>query len=104
MVVTTDPVLVQPGATLSSPTRPAQKARVMFVTRTGDGSKTEVVLELSGGMGRGLTAPPGTVAEVGERLCYTTLTDGYVPPGTFPSRDDTPWTHGGPPTDGSAEF
>ncbi|WP_329107716.1 hypothetical protein OG792_04850 [Micromonospora sp. NBC_01699] len=99
MVVTTDPVLVQPGATLCSPTRPAQKARVVFVTRTGDGSKTEVVLELSGGMGRGLTAPPGTVPEVGERLCYTTLTDGYVPPGAFPSREDTPWTHGGPPTD-----
>ncbi|RKR90418.1 hypothetical protein BDK92_4790 [Micromonospora pisi] len=97
MLVTTDPVLFQPGTSLSSPTRPSQKARVVFVTPTGDGSKTEVVLELSGGMGRGLTAPPGTVPEVGERLCYTTLTDGYVPPGAFPTREETPWTHGGPP-------
>ncbi|MFI6758985.1 hypothetical protein ACIBF5_07545 [Micromonospora sp. NPDC050417] len=99
MLVTTDPILFQPGTGLSSPTRPSQKAKVVFVTPTGDGSKTEVVLELSGGMGRGLTAPPGTVPEVGERLCYTTLTDGYVPPGAFPSREETPWTHGGPPTE-----
>jgi hypothetical protein len=103
MLVTADPVLVQPGTTLSSPTRPTQKAKVVFVTPTGGGSKTEVVLELSGGMGRALTAPPGSVPEVGERLCYTTLTDGYVPPGAFPSREETPWTHGGPPTDGFDE-
>ncbi|MFK3980920.1 hypothetical protein ACI2K4_11145 [Micromonospora sp. NPDC050397] len=99
MLVTTDPVLVQPGTALSSPARPTQKAKVVFVTPTTDGSKTEVVLELSGGMGRGLTAPPGTVPEIGERLCYTTLTDSYVPPGTFPTREETPWTHGGPPLD-----
>ena len=60
-VVTTEPVLMPVGATLWSPARPAQKARVVFVTPGADG-KTEVVLELSGGMGRGLTAPPGTRA------------------------------------------
>ena len=103
MLHTTDPVLVVPGATLHSPTRPTQKARVVFVNPTGDPAKTEVVLELSGGMGRSLTPPPGSVPEVGERLCYTTLSEGFVPPGSFPTREETPWTHGGPPDDGTPD-
>ncbi|MGK5738542.1 hypothetical protein [Micromonospora sp. URMC 103] len=95
-LVTTEPVLVPVGATLYSPARPAQKAKVVFLTPAADG-KTEVVLELSGGMGRGRTAPPGSVPEVGERLCYTTLSDGFLPAGSFPPPEETPWTHGGPP-------
>ncbi|MEV0155958.1 hypothetical protein AB0H57_19750 [Micromonospora sp. NPDC050686] len=97
-VVTTEPVAVPVGAALWSPARPSQKAKVVFVT-PGDG-KTEVVLELSGGMGRGLTAPPGSVPEVGERLCWTTLSDAYLPAATFPDPDQTPWTHGGPEVQG----
>ncbi|MEV2240827.1 hypothetical protein AB0I71_22220, partial [Micromonospora sp. NPDC049891] len=100
-LMTTDPVLVPVGATLSSPSRPGQKARIVFVTPAADG-KTEVVLELSGGMGRGLKATPGSVPEVGERLCYTALSDAYVPGAAFPTVDETPWTHGGPPTTGPA--
>lgn len=99
-VVTTEPVAVPVGATLYSPARPAQKAKVVFLTPGADG-KTEVVLELSGGMGRGLTAPPGTVPEVGERLCLTTLSDAYLPAGNFPAAEETPWTHGGPPATAS---
>ncbi|MCX4474162.1 hypothetical protein C5N14_04885 [Micromonospora sp. MW-13] len=95
-VVTTEPVAVPVGATLYSPARPGQKAKVVFLTPAADG-KTEVVLELSGGMGRGLTAPPGTVPEVGERLCLTTLSDAFLPAGAFPAPEETPWTHGGPP-------
>jgi hypothetical protein len=38
------------------------------------------------------------VPEVGERICYSSLTDGYQPVADFPRREDTPWTHGGPPT------
>lgn len=99
MLVTTDSVLVTPGTVLYSPTRPTQKATVVFVTPRDGGAKTEVVLELSGGMGRSLTPAPGSVPEVGERLCYTTLSLAYTPPGSFPPREETPWTHGGPPTD-----
>ncbi|MFI6262119.1 hypothetical protein [Micromonospora sp. NPDC051006] len=95
-LVTTEPVLVPVGATLYSPARPGQKARVVFLTPAADG-KTEVVLELSGGMGRGLTAPPGSVPEVGERLCYTTLSDAFMPAGAFPAPEETPWTHRDPP-------
>lgn len=95
-LVTDEPVPMPVGATLYSPARPTQKARVVFVTPVAEG-KTEVVLELSGGMGRGLTPPPGSVPEVGERLCYTTLSEAFLPAGTFPAVEETPWTHGGPP-------
>ncbi|MFI5835048.1 hypothetical protein ACIA5A_15385 [Micromonospora sp. NPDC051300] len=95
-VVTTEPVPMPVGATLYSPARPGQKATVVFVTPGADG-KTDVVLELSGGMGRGLTAPAGSVPEVGERICLTVLSDGFLPGGAFPAPEETPWTHGGPP-------
>ncbi|MFI7598776.1 hypothetical protein [Actinoplanes sp. NPDC049681] len=97
MVVTPEPVRVAPGAALTSPARPAQKATVISVTPV-DGSKTEVLLELSGGMGRKLVAEPGSVPEVGERLLLTTLSEAYRPGGAFPEPDQTPWTHGGPPS------
>jgi hypothetical protein len=111
-VATEDPLRIDFGATLVSPVRPAQQARVVSVsvapvpavpaTPAGTASdparrRALVVLELSGGMGRGLTAAPGSVPESGERLCYTTLTDSYQPPASFPERAETPWTHGGPP-------
>jgi hypothetical protein len=68
------------------------------VTARPDGTGTDVVLELTSGLGRSLTPAPGSVPEVGQRLCYTTLSDTFVPSGEFPSPEETPWTHGGPPT------
>ncbi|MFY1689643.1 hypothetical protein [Plantactinospora sp. WMMB782] len=96
-VTTADVVLVPVGAVLHSPSRPGQKARVVFVTPDPSSGRTDVVLELSGGLGRSLTPAPGSVPELGDQLCYTTLSDSFMPPGEFPSRDETPWTHGGPP-------
>lgn len=95
MVATTEPVRVEPGTALTSPARPTQKAKVISVTATAGG--TDVLLELSGGMGRRLVAEPGTVPSVGERLLLTTLTDTYRPGAPFPDPAETPWTHGGPP-------
>ena len=95
MVATTETVRVEPGTTLTSPARPSQKAKVISVTATPGGA--DVLLELSGGMGRKLVAEPGTVPAVGERLLLTTLTDTYRPGPAFPDPADTPWTHGGPP-------
>ena len=92
MVRTTEPVRVGPGAVLTSPTRPGQKATVIAV-----GGATDVLLELSGGMGRRLVAEPGSVPSVGERLVLTTLSEMYRPGAAFPDPADTPWTHGGPP-------
>jgi hypothetical protein len=93
-VATEDPVRAEAGDSLRSPGRPGQSARVVSVSA---GRAADVVLELSGGMGRALTPAPGSVPEVGDRVCYMTLSDSYQPPGSFPSREETPWTHGGPP-------
>jgi hypothetical protein len=93
---TDEPVRVEPGAALTSPARPAQKATVVTITPVGAG-RTDVLLELSGGMGRRLAAEPGTVPGVGERLILTTLSEAFRPAAAFPDPADTPWTHGGPP-------
>ncbi len=95
MVATTEPVRVEAGAALTSPARPAQKAKVVSVTATATGS--DVLLELSGGMGRKLEAEPGSVPEIGEQILLTTLSEAYRPGASFPEPSDTPWTHGGPP-------
>lgn len=95
MVHTTEPVRMEPGTSLTSPARPAQKARLISVSAAGDG--VDVLLELSGGMGRKLVAEPGSVPRVGEHLILTTLSEAFRPSGAFPDPADTPWTHGGPP-------
>jgi len=95
MVATTEAVRVEVGTGLTSPARPAQKAKVISRTPTAEG--TDVVLELSGGMGRRLVAEPGSVPVVGERLLLTTLSEAYRPGAAFPDPAETPWTHGGPP-------
>ena len=64
---------------------------------TRSGEVVDVLLELSGGMGRKLVAEPGSVPAVGDRGLYTTLSEAYRPGGAFPEPDRTPWTHGGPP-------
>ena len=57
-----------------------------------------MTLELSGGgIGRKPPAPPGSVPAVGDVVCYTTLIDEFQRPPEFPDRENTPWTHGGPP-------
>jgi hypothetical protein len=95
MVATTESPRLDPGATLTSPARPAQKAKVVSITPTPTGA--DVLLELSGGMGRRLTPDPGSVPEIGETLLLTTLTEAYRPTAAFPDPSETPWTHGGPP-------
>jgi hypothetical protein len=96
MVRTSEPVRVAPGSALTSPARPGQKATVVSIAAAGDDA-TDVVLELSGGMGRKLVAEPGCVPAVGERILLTTLSEAFRPGGAFPDPADTPWTHGGPP-------
>ena len=92
-VETSDPVQLDPGMTFVSPARPAQTATVVEV------DLPLVVLELAGGMGRKLTADEGSIPGLGEAVTYGPATDAYQPPGRLPSRDATPWTHGGPPAE-----
>ena len=102
LVRTAEPVRMEAGTALTSPARAAQKATVVAVTPAGDG-RTDVLLELSGGMGRRLTPEPGTVPAVGERLVLTTLSEAFRPAIAFPDPADTPWTHGGPPQPSTVE-
>jgi hypothetical protein len=92
-VETSDPVRLSPGDTLHSPSRPKQAAQVIEI------AAGTVVLQLSGGMGRSLTPPSGSVPELGERVCYAGLTLDVRQGARFPAREDTPWTHGGPPAE-----
>jgi hypothetical protein len=95
-VETEDLVRIGIGAVVVSPARPSQKGTVLSVTELA-GARSAVLLELAGGMGHSLVPTVGSVPAVGERLVYTTLTDAYQLAGTFPDREHTPWTHGGPP-------
>jgi hypothetical protein len=98
-VETSDEVTAGPGAELRSPARPAQKAMVIGVEplQGQQEGRTLVTLELQNGMGRGLAPAPGSVPAADDVVCYTTLTLDFQPSPEFPSREDTPWTHGGPP-------
>ncbi|WP_433213312.1 hypothetical protein ACQP00_01755 [Dactylosporangium sp. CS-047395] len=90
-VRTSDPLRLPVGTDLASPTRRSQTARIVSI----EGS--DVVLELTGGMGRALTPAAGSVPELGEYVTYSTVSTAYQPNGNFPAVEDTPWTHGGPP-------
>ncbi|MDV9169025.1 hypothetical protein R6V09_02575 [Streptomyces sp. W16] len=82
---------------MRSPARAGQKAEVLAIRRTEEGPY-EIDFELSGGMGRSQRppAPPGTVPELGEEVCYTSL-PVFTRPAALPDDESTPWTHGGPP-------
>jgi hypothetical protein len=95
VVETAEQVLAAPGAVLTCPARPGQSAEIIDVTPQGH--LTRVTLQLSGGMGRSLVPSVGSVPAVGETLTYTTLRDEFQPLPGFPDREQTPWTHGGPP-------
>ncbi|OHV23892.1 hypothetical protein BBK14_23825 [Parafrankia soli] len=56
-----------------------------------------VTLEAQNGMGRSAAPAPGSVPEVGESLCYSSVLADGVRSATMPEAEDTPWTHGGPP-------
>ena len=87
-----DPFIPTPGETLHSTERPNQKAKVL------DFDSGTLTLELSGGMGNGRTAKPGSIPEVGDSIGFTRFplnnSSGKL---ALPEPEETPWTHGGPP-------
>ncbi|NUW32857.1 hypothetical protein HTZ77_15645 [Nonomuraea sp. SMC257] len=91
VVKTDDPVRLAPGTALGTPQRRAQGAQLV---EARDGL---VTVKITKGMGRGKTPAPGSVPEVGERVCYTSLTDDFQGSPALPEAEATPWTHGGPP-------
>ncbi|QFY08938.1 hypothetical protein GBF35_21715 [Nonomuraea phyllanthi] len=91
VIKTDDPVRLAPGTSLGTPERRGQGAELVSA---GEGL---VTLKITKGMGRGKTAAPGAVPEVGERVCYTSLTGDFQGSPALPEAEATPWTHGGPP-------
>ncbi|MBF6516760.1 hypothetical protein IU421_21110 [Nocardia cyriacigeorgica] len=91
-VHTDDPFRASLDETVFSVDRVKQKGEVVAIE--GD----SFVLELEGGMGRALTAPPGSVPEVGEVVSFARFSPAsFNAPAKLPAREETPWTHGGPP-------
>ncbi|MEV0594927.1 hypothetical protein [Nonomuraea cavernae] len=91
VIKTDDPVRLAPGTALGTPQRREQGAELVSAR---DGL---VTVKITKGMGRSKTPAPGSVPEVGERVCYTSLTDDFKGSPGLPEAEATPWTHGGPP-------
>ncbi|MEV4088461.1 hypothetical protein AB0J43_50205 [Nonomuraea fuscirosea] len=91
VIKTDDPVRLPPGTSLGTPQRRGQGAELV------DAGQGLVTIKITKGMGRGKTPAPGAVPEVGERVCYTSLTDDFQGSPALPDAEATPWTHGGPP-------
>jgi len=94
-VRTADPVRIEAERTLVCPARLAQTVTIAGITRSAESA--DVTLEVTGGMGTPARPTAGAVPPVGEQVSYT-IDPGYWAPRDFPSADQTPWTHGGPPS------
>jgi hypothetical protein len=94
-VRTPDPVRLTAGTEVVAVSRRNQTGTVQAVEPGPD--TVDVTLELRGGMGRARVPPPGSLPDVGDELCYTSVLAANVPTPPLPDADRTPWTHGGPP-------
>jgi hypothetical protein len=95
-VATTDPVALFEGENgLRRPELLVQKTTIKSVAREADTVLIE--LELHEGMGGGREPRPGSVPAVGDTVCYSLFNDDFRRAPTLPRKEDTPWTHGGPP-------
>jgi hypothetical protein len=93
-VRTADPVRIEAERTLACPSRPGHKARIAAVARSAESA--DVILEVVAGMGTVAKPTAGAVPAIGEQVSYT-IDPGWWAQREFPSADQTPWTHGGPP-------
>ncbi|MEV6365059.1 hypothetical protein [Nocardia asteroides] len=95
---TTDPFTAVLGEELTCVERPKQSGVVVEIE--GD----TLVLELSGGMGRKLIPEPGSVPGTDDELGFARFSptpfNGQL---NLPAREETPWTHGGPPPEWTPE-
>lgn len=77
--------------------RPDKRVHVRVRAVTPDPPATHLItIEVVSGMGTINNPAPGSVPELGEQVCYTAWPSQWGSP-EFPTRDQTPWTHGGPP-------
>lgn len=93
-VSTTDPVHMEPGQLLACHTYSNARYKVCDIAPSDDG--TLVLLEITAGMGPATRRNHSVLPDTGDLLLLTVAPDHFRMP-EFPSRDQTPWTHGGPP-------
>ncbi|MFF7656470.1 hypothetical protein ACFZCY_42760 [Streptomyces sp. NPDC007983] len=93
---TTDPVYLDPGSYLACHTHRKARYRIREITPTD--SETLLELEITAGMNTVARPNHAVLPAPGDRLVFTTAPDRHRMP-ELPSRDLTPWTHGGPPAD-----
>ncbi|MFI6641942.1 hypothetical protein [Streptomyces sp. NPDC050504] len=76
-----------------------------FVRRedAGDGEGAVLVLRVLNGMGRGKEPADGSLPEKGERVVWTLFEHEQRGGPALPDPEDTPWTHGGPPSAGAED-
>ncbi|MEV0294912.1 hypothetical protein [Nocardia sp. NPDC050710] len=99
-VRTADPLVAAEGDEFCNVDNPSQTGTVLPV----EGDHDYIVLELSGGMGTGKVARPGSVPDLGATVRFAGFKIGSGgPPAKLPAREDTPWTHGGPPPEWTPE-
>ncbi|MBZ6285206.1 hypothetical protein [Streptomyces olivaceus] len=64
----------------------------------GDPDDGTVLLRITDKMGRGKEPEPGSVPEKGDLLCFTLFEHEQRGGAKLPDPEQTPWTHGGPPS------
>ncbi|MEZ0090241.1 hypothetical protein [Streptacidiphilus sp. EB129] len=94
-VRTADRLHAEPGRELHRAGGPStQRAELV----AADPEQGTVTLRLVSGMGRKKEPEPGSVPEPGERVCFTLFELTARQSAPLPEPEETPWTHGGPPT------
>jgi hypothetical protein len=95
-VRTTDPVRLDIGHLLAGPHAPKVHLEVCAVTPHDHG--TDLLLEVTTQTGTIARPKTSSVPTVGDELTLTFAPEYFRQP-SFPSRDNIPWTHGGPQHD-----
>ncbi len=84
-----------PGREVHRAGGPTTQKAVIVAADPGQGL---ITVRLLSGMGRKKEPEPGTVPEPGERAVFTLFELTARQSAPLPEPDDTPWTHGGPPS------
>ena len=77
--------------------KPGESGFLAAVLEPGKRAITIGVTAISGAAGLIYPGDRVDIIARGDAVTYTTLRDDFQPAPQFPSREETPWTHGGPP-------
>ncbi|MDH6110576.1 hypothetical protein P3T36_006170 [Kitasatospora sp. MAP12-15] len=79
--------------------RPTGQAAQKAVITAVEPEAGLITVRITSGMGRKKEPEPGSLPAVGEQVTFTLFELTARQSAPLPEPDDTPWTHGGPPTD-----